>query len=70
MKENLPLFAALVLIVQVSGSNNEMSAMGAELFIAARLAHAGAYIAGVPGLRTLLWATSIVGMFMVASSFF
>lgn len=70
MKENLPMFAAIVLVAHVSGSANEMSAWGSQLFLVARIAHSGAYIAGIPGLRTALWATSVVGMFMVGSSLF
>lgn len=70
MKENLPLFAALVLVVHVSGSNDATTALGAQVFVVARLLHAAAYLAGIPGLRTVLWAVSIAGMVMVASGLF
>jgi uncharacterized MAPEG superfamily protein len=70
MKENLPLFAIVVLIAHVSGSANETSALGTEIFIGARLAHAGVYIAGVPYLRTLLWSVSIAGIGLIASTLF
>jgi uncharacterized MAPEG superfamily protein len=70
MKENLPLFAILVLIAHVSGSANETSALGAEIFLGARLVHAGIYIAGVPYVRTLVWTVSVAGMMIIASTFF
>lgn len=67
MKENLPLFAALVLVVNAAGAESALTALGAEIFVAARVVYAGIYIAGVPYLRTLVWLVSIVGMFLVAS---
>ena len=68
MNENLVLFAALVLVVSVAGKANATSALGAQVFFGARIAHAVIYVAGVPYLRTLAWAVSIAGMFMIASA--
>ncbi len=68
MAENLPLFAILVLVAHVSGSADAMSSQGAMIFVGARVAHALVYIAGIPGLRTLCWVVSIVGMGMIATS--
>lgn len=70
MKENLPLFAILVLVAHVSGSANETTALGAQVFFGGRVAHALIYVAGIPGLRTLSWVVSIVGMAMIASALF
>lgn len=70
MDENLPLFAALVLVAHVAGASNATSALGAQVFVAARVAHALVYVVGIPYLRTLVWVVSIVGMFMVASTLF
>lgn len=61
------MFAVLVLVVHVAGRADETSARGAEVFFWARLAYAGAYMVGVPYLRTLIWAVSVVGMMLVAS---
>ena len=66
MIENLVLFAALVLIAAVSGKANATTAMGAMLFFWARLVYAVVYLIGVPWLRTLVWAVSVIGMIMVA----
>jgi len=68
MLENLPLFAALVLIVQVTGHNSSMTVLGAQLFFWARLAYAVIYLVGVPWLRTASWAVSIVGVIMLITS--
>jgi uncharacterized MAPEG superfamily protein len=65
MLENLPLFGILVLVTQVTGHNNATTALGAALFFYARLVHALVYLAGIPYLRTLVWAVSMVGMVMI-----
>jgi uncharacterized MAPEG superfamily protein len=65
MLESLVLFAALVLVAQVTGRLNAMTALGAQLFFWARLVYAAVYIVGVPWLRTAVWAVSIVGLLMI-----
>jgi uncharacterized MAPEG superfamily protein len=57
--ENLVIFAPLVLTVQVLGLITEGTAMACMVFFAARVAHAVIYIAGVPVLRTLAFATGV-----------
>ncbi len=66
MLENLPLFAALVLIAAVAGKANATTAMGATLFFWARLVYALIYLLGIPWLRTLAWVVSVIGMGMIA----
>ena len=34
---------------------------GARLFLAARVVHAGAYVAGITGVRTLAWVAGVIG---------
>jgi uncharacterized MAPEG superfamily protein len=65
MLENIVLFAALVLIVQVAGKTNWLTALGAHLFFWGRLAYAIIYVAGIPWLRTAAWAVSIAGLVML-----
>lgn len=65
MLENLPLFAALVLIAAVAHRDNATTALGAAIFFWARIVHAVLYLAGVAYLRTLCWAVSIVGLVMI-----
>ncbi len=66
MLENLPPFAALVLVAQVAGVANEATAWGAVLFFWGRVAHAVIYIAGVPYLRTVAFVVAFSGMFSIA----
>lgn len=68
--ENLAPFAALVLAAHVSGSANATTALGATIFFASRVAHAGLYMAGVPYLRTAAYAGGILGMAMILVQLF
>ena len=65
MLESLPLFAALVLVAVAAGKTNDMTLLGAQLFFWGRVAYAAVYIAGVPWLRTGVWAVSLVGLVMI-----
>jgi len=65
MLESIALFAALVLVAQAAGKANAMTALGAQLFFWARLAYAVIYIAGIPWLRTAVWALSVVGLLLI-----
>jgi uncharacterized MAPEG superfamily protein len=66
MIENMVLFTALVLVAAVAGKANAMTAMGALVFFWARLIYAVIYLLGIPWLRTLAWAVSVIGMVMIA----
>ena len=66
MLENMVVFATLVLIAAVAGKANATTAMGAMIFFWARLAYAVIYLIGLPWLRTLAWAVSVIGMVMIA----
>lgn len=65
MAENLAPFACLVLVAHVAGKADATTAMGAQIFFVARVAHAGVYIAGIPVLRTLIFAAGLVGEIMI-----
>lgn len=70
MKENLPLFIGTVVVVHLSGSSNDLSVLGAQMFFGARVLYWFIYLAGVPFARTLIWLVSIVGMGLMISSVF
>jgi len=65
MLENLVLFAALVLVAQIAGKANAMTALGAELFFWARLVYVPVYLIGIPWVRTATWAVSVVGLVLI-----
>ena len=65
MLESLTIFAALVLVAQVAGKSNAVTALGAQLFFWSRLAYAPVYVIGIPWLRTALWGISFVGLLQI-----
>ena len=65
MLESLVLFAALVLVAQAIGKANAATALGAQLFFWGRLAYAIVYLAGIPWIRTGVWAVSVVGLVII-----
>jgi len=65
MLESLVLFAALVLVAQVAGRANAMTARGAEIFFWARVIYVPVYLIGIPWVRTGVWGVSIVGLAMI-----
>jgi len=65
MVENLVLFAALVLVAAVANKSNDMTVLGAQIFLWARVAYAAVYVAGIPWLRTGVWTVSVVGLAMI-----
>ncbi len=65
MLENLVLFASLVLVAVLADKTNGTTLLGAQIFLWARVAYAVVYVAGIPWLRTGIWALSIVGLAMI-----
>lgn len=61
--ENLPPFTAIVVAAHLAGVHTEYTVLGAEIFLAARVAHAIFYSTGVTflALRTLVHFASIGG---------
>ena len=64
-RETFVYFAVAVLVVTTMVKNNPASALGAQLYFWSRVAYVPVYAAGIPVLRTLIWAASIVGLVMV-----
>ena len=60
--ETFPFFAAAVLAVALTQRGNADTALGAQLYFWARLAYVPIYAAGIPYLRTLVWAVSVWGL--------
>ena len=68
--ETFPFFAVAVLAVLVTGRSNGDTAMGAQLYFWARVAYVPLYAAGIPFLRTVAWAASLVGLVMMLKPLF
>lgn len=65
MVENLAPFACLVLAAHLAGKADATTALGAQVFFIARVAHAAVYIIGVPYLRTLVYFAGVAGELMI-----
>jgi uncharacterized MAPEG superfamily protein len=63
--ETFVFFAAVVLAVVVAGKTSSQTALGVQLYFWARLAYLPTYAAGVPYLRSVVWAVAMVGLGML-----
>jgi len=66
--ENLVVFGLLIIIAHLANVHNDLTVMGAQLFLAARIVYAILYIAGISALasRTLAYFVGLIGTIMVA----
>lgn len=63
--ETYPLFVALALGLAVTGKTGGLGVTGAHLWLWSRIVYVPVYAAGIPVLRTLVWAASIVGLVLM-----
>ncbi|GLQ57301.1 MAPEG family protein [Devosia nitrariae] len=63
--ETFPIAATAILMVEFAGLNNQWTAIGAVVWLTARVLYVPVYALGIPGLRSALFATSIVGIAML-----
>ena len=63
--ENLVMFAALVLMLNVLGISNPTTVLACNVYFWARLAHYLVYSAGIPWLRTGAGAVSVLGLLLL-----
>lgn len=68
--ETFPFFAAAVLAVVVTDRMSADTAGGAQVYFWARLAYLPIYAAGIPYLRTLVWAVSLWGLLQLLWALF
>jgi len=67
--ETYPAFIALALGLIVTNKTSGMGVTGAQLWLAARLIYVPIYAAGISGVRTGVWALSIIGLVMMLIAF-
>lgn len=65
--EAIAIFAPVLLAVESANLTNDTTALGAQIFVVARIVHALVYTAGIPWVRTTAWAIGVAGIVMVAS---
>jgi uncharacterized MAPEG superfamily protein len=63
-----PAFISLVVIIALTNSSSDLTALGAAIWFWARIAHIPAHVSGLPVIRTLVWAISIAGLVMMLHS--
>jgi uncharacterized MAPEG superfamily protein len=63
--ETFPVMAAAILIVSVADLETRMTALGALLWLGARVIYLPLYAAGVPKVRTVIFIVSIAGIALV-----
>ncbi|MEO1101338.1 MAG: MAPEG family protein [Pseudomonadota bacterium] len=65
MLESMIMFAPLILIAHATDRFNDMTELGAGLFLGARILYAPFYWFGVPVLRSLAWFAGVIGIVIV-----
>lgn len=68
--ETFPLFAVAVLLALALHRHSSLTILGAQLYFWGRLIYLPVYAAGIPYLRTLVWAVSIAGIVLVLAALF
>lgn len=63
--ETFPFFAAAVLAVALMHRQGALSALAVQLYVWARVVYLPLYAAGVPYLRSLVWAVSMLGIMLL-----
>ena len=63
--ETFPIAAAAILVVEAAHLNSRWTAIGAVVWLAARVAYLAIYAAGIPVWRSVAFAVSIAGIGMV-----
>lgn len=63
--ETFPFFAVAVLALVHEKLNTPHTALGAQLYFWARALYLPVYVAGIPYVRTLIWAVSLWGLLQV-----
>ncbi len=68
--ETFPLFAAVVLAAQLTGTHDALTEWGARLYFWGRLAYVPLYAAGIPLIRSLVWNVPTIGIGLIVIALF
>ena len=63
--ENFPIYAALIIIIQVTGSGNDITRSAAALYFFGMFAHYAVFTLGIPYLRTVVYLVAGFGVEVV-----
>lgn len=65
-KETVPWAIGLLILVQVTDDANGATALGGWLYLISRIAYIPAYLSGIPYIRSIAWAASLLGLVVIA----
>lgn len=68
--ETFPLVAAGILLVHVTQASSPVTALGAQIYLGARILYVPLYAFGIPVIRTLVWTVSMIGFVMLLAPLF
>lgn len=63
--ETFPIFAALMLACMIAGTTDWRVMAGGWIYLIARALYLPIYAKGTPGIRSLIWLVSLVGIVLV-----
>ncbi len=66
MADNLAIYAAVIFLAYATGAANATTALAGTVLLTARVLHAAVYIAGIPYLRTAVFAVAQLSMLVYA----
>lgn len=69
-KETYPAFVALALSLAIANHTSGLGLNGAWVWLVCRIVYIPLYLAGIPFVRSLVWAGSIVGLLMMLAALF
>ena len=64
--DNNLLFGTAVILAHITDATNEVTALAAQVYFGARVAHAAIYIAGVHALRTVAYLVGAAAIITIA----
>ena len=66
--ETLPFFLTFALLAIILHKEVPNAILGAQIYAIARVLYLGAYLSGVPVIRTLIWAAAVIGLVLMAKA--
>ena len=64
-EETFPIAIVALLGVVIAGRTSQATALGGWIWLAARAVYLPLYWAGIPVVRTIVWAIALIGLIMV-----
>jgi uncharacterized MAPEG superfamily protein len=68
--ETFPFFVAAILAAHATNRFSDLTLIGSQIYLIARVVYWPLYAAGVPVFRTLTWLVSLVGLLLVIAALF